>query len=219
MFGPRNRDQTWPISRLLEKLIMSKRWVKICVFGFVASMALLFTGCRENIMEERTGLVTMKGKPVTLVGQAVKVGQKAPDFEVTANDLSPVKLSSFAGKVCIIASVPSLDTAVCDLETRKFNEKAAQLGGDVVVLTISMDLPFAQKRWCGAAGIKNVQTLSDHRDASFGRAYGVLIKDLRLLARAVFVVDKKGVVRHLQIVPEIATEPDYDAVLKAVKEL
>ena len=198
---------------------MSKRWVAICVFGLVASIALTFTGCKENIMEERTGLVTMKGKPVTLVGQAVKVGQKAPDFEVTANDLSPVKLSSFAGKVCIIASVPSLDTSVCDLETRKFNEKAAQLGGDVVVLTISMDLPFAQKRWCGAAGIKNVQTLSDHRDASFGRAYGVLIKDLRLLARAVFVVDKKGVVRYLQIVPEIATEPDYDAVLKAVKEL
>jgi len=197
---------------------MSKRWV-ICIFGFVASMALLFTGCKENIMEERTGLVTMKGKPVALVGQAVKVGQKAPDFEVTANDLSPVKLSSFAGKVCIIASVPSLDTSVCDLETRKFNEKAAQLGSDVVVLTISMDLPFAQKRWCGAAGIKSVQTLSDHRDASFGRAYGVLIKDLRLLARAVFVVDKKGVVRYLQIVPEIATEPDYDAVLKAVKEL
>ena len=198
---------------------MSKRWVAICGFGLVASMALLFTGCRENIMEERKGLVTMKGKPVTLVGQAVKVGQKAPDFEVTANDLSPVKLSSFAGKVCIIASVPSLDTAVCDLETRKFNEKAAQLGGDVVVLTISMDLPFAQKRWCGAAGIKNVQTLSDYRDASFGNTYGVLIKDLRLLARAVFVVDKKGVVRYLQIVPEIATEPDYDAVIKVVKEL
>jgi thiol peroxidase len=198
---------------------MFKNCAVICVYGFVASMVLLFTGCKENIMEERKGLVTMKGKPVTLVGQAVKVGQKAPDFEVTANDLSPVKLSSFAGKVCIIASVPSLDTSVCDLETRKFNEKAAQLGGDVVVLTISMDLPFAQKRWCGAAGIKNVQTLSDHRDASFGRAYGVLIKDLRLLARAVFVVDKKGVVRYLQIVSEIATEPDYDAVLKAVKEL
>jgi thioredoxin-dependent peroxiredoxin len=198
---------------------MFKNCAVICVYGLVASMVLLFTGCRENIMEERKGLVTMKGKPVTLVGQTVKVGQKAPDFEVTANDLSPVKLSSFAGKVCIIASVPSLDTSVCDLETRKFNEKAAQLGGDVVVLTISMDLPFAQKRWCGAAGINNVQTLSDHRDASFGRAYGVLIKDLRLLARAVFVVDKKGVVRYLQIVPEIATEPDYDAVLKAVKEL
>jgi thiol peroxidase len=191
----------------------------ICVFGLAASTALLFTGCKENTMEERKGLVTMKGKPVTLVGQAVKVGQKAPDFEVTANDLSPVKFSSFAGKVCIIASVPSLDTSVCDMETRKFNEKASGLGSDVVVLTISMDLPFAQKRWCGAAGIKNVQTLSDYRDASFGNAYGVLIKDLRLLARAVFVVDKKGVVRYLQIVPEIATEPDYDAALKAAKEL
>ena len=198
---------------------MFRSWTAICVFGLAASMALMFTGCKENIMEERKGLVTMKGKPVTLVGQAVKVGQKAPDFEVTANDLSPVKFSSFAGKVCIIASVPSLDTSVCDMETRKFNEKAAELGSDVVVLTISMDLPFAQKRWCGAAGVKNVQTLSDYRDASFGNAYGVLIKDLRLLARAVFVVDKKGVVRYLQVVPEIATEPDYDAVLKAVREL
>ena len=198
---------------------MFRSWVVVSVCGLVASTALLFTGCKENIMEEQKGLVTMKGKPITLVGQAIKVGQKSPDFEVTANDLSPVKFSSFAGKVCIIASVPSLDTAVCDIETRKFNEKAAGLGSDVVVLTISMDLPFAQKRWCGAAGIKNVQTLSDYRDASFGNAYGVLIKDLRLLARAVFVVDKKGVVRYLQIVPEIATEPDYDAVLKAAKEL
>ena len=161
----------------------------------------------------------MKGKPITLLGPAIKVGQKAPDFEVVANDLSTVKFSSFAGKTCIIASVPSLDTSVCDMETRRFNEKAGQLGSDVVVLTISMDLPFAQKRWCGAAGVKNVVTLSDHRDASFGKTYGVLIKDLRLLARAVFVVDNKGVVRYVQIVPEIATEPDYDAALKAVKEL
>jgi len=161
----------------------------------------------------------MKGKPITLNGTAVKVGQKAPDFEVVANDLSTVKVSSFAGKTCIIASVPSLDTSVCDTETRRFNEEAGKLGGDVVVLTISMDLPFAQKRWCGAAGIKNIQILSDHRGASFGSAYGVLIKELRLLARAVFVVDKAGVVRYVQIVPEIATEPDYDAVLKAVKEL
>jgi thiol peroxidase len=198
------------------------RWCGVfAAFAAGLGVMVLLSGCivKEQAMEERTGIVTMKGKPITLIGPAIKVGQKAPDFEVTANDLSPVKLSSFAGKVCIIASVPSLDTSVCDLETRKFNEKAAQLGGDVVVLTISMDLPFAQKRWCGAAGIKNVQTLSDHRDASFGRAYGVLIKDLRLLARAVFVVDKKGVVRYLQIVPEIATEPDYDAVLKVVKEL
>jgi len=170
-------------------------------------------------MEERTGIVTMKSKPITLLGPAIKVGQKAPDFEVVANDLSTVKFSSFDGKTCVIASVPSLDTSVCDMETRRFNEKAGQLGSDVVVLTISMDLPFAQKRWCGAAGVKNVITLSDHRDASFGRAYGVLIKDLRLLARAVFVVDNKGVVRYVQIVPEIATEPDYDAALKAVKEL
>jgi len=170
-------------------------------------------------MEERTGIVTMKGKPITLVGQTVKVGQKAPDFEAVANDLSPVKLSSFAGKICIIASVPSLDTSVCNIETRRFNEEAGNLGSNVVALTISMDLPFAQKRWCGAAGVKNLQTLSDHRDASFGRAYGVLIKDLRLLARAVFVVDKAGIVRYVQIVPEIAQQPDYDAVLKAVKEL
>jgi thioredoxin-dependent peroxiredoxin len=198
---------------------MSRNFFVITMFVLLGLTLLAFNGCREQIMEERKGLVTMKGKPVTLVGQTVKVGQKAPDFEVTANDLSPVKFSSFAGKVCIIASVPSLDTSVCDMETRKFNEKAAQLGSDVAVLTISMDLPFAQKRWCGAAGIKNVQTLSDYRDASFGNAYGVLIKDLRLLARAVFVVDKKGVVRYLQIVPEIATEPDYDAALKAVEAL
>jgi thioredoxin-dependent peroxiredoxin len=199
--------------------VMSRKFVNSAMYGLVAATLLMFIGCREQIMEERKGLVTMKGKPVVLLGQAVKVGQNAPDFEVTANDLSPVKFSSYAGKVCIIASVPSLDTSVCDTETRKFNEKASQLGSDVVVLTISMDLPFAQKRWCGAAGIKNVQTLSDYREASFGMAYGVLIKDLRLLSRAVFVVDKKGVVRYLQIVPEIATEPDYEAALKAVKDL
>jgi thiol peroxidase len=198
---------------------MAKGYVAATLFGLVAPLTLLFGGCKENSMEERTGIVTMKGKPVTLIGPAIKVGQKAPDFEVVANDLSTVKFSSFAGKTCIIASVPSLDTSVCDMETRKFNEKAAQLGSDVVMLTISMDLPFAQKRWCGAAGIKNLQTLSDYRDASFGKAYGVLIKDLRLLARAVFVVDNKGIVRYVQIVPEIATEPDYDSALKAVQEL
>jgi thiol peroxidase len=199
---------------------MAETFMKKLRFVIVTAAIVFSAGCCKEIkMQERTGLVTMKGKPVTLLGPAVKIGQKAPDFEVVANDMSKVKLSSFAGKTIIIASVPSLDTAVCDTETRKFNEKAAGLGGDVVVLTISMDLPFAQKRWCGAAGIKNVQTLSDYRDASFGRAYGVLIKDLRLLARAVFVVDKKSVIRYEQIVPEIATEPDYDAALKAVKEI
>jgi thiol peroxidase len=202
-----------------KQLAMSKSYVVTRVFGLVAPMVLLFVGCKETVMVEQKGIVTMKGKPVMLTGTPVMVGQKAPDFEVVANDLSTVKLSSFAGKTCIIASVPSLDTSVCDMETRRFNEEAGKLGKDVVVLTISMDLPFAQKRWCGAAGIKNVQTLSDHRDAAFGRAFGVLIKELRLLARAVFVVDKAGVVRYVQIVPEIATEPDYNAVLKAIKEL
>jgi len=161
----------------------------------------------------------MNGSSLTLVGNKVEVGDSAPDFEIVANDLSPVKFSSFRGKVCIISSVPSLDTAVCDTMTRRFNEEAGNLGDDVVVLTISMDLPFAQERWCGAAGVKNVQTLSDHRDASFGKAFGVLIKELRLLARAVFVVDKEGVVRHIQIVDELTNEPDYEAALKAAKEL
>ena len=170
-------------------------------------------------MQEEEPVVTMKGETLTLVGNKVKVGEPAPDFEVIANDLSSVKLSSFLGKVCIISSVPSLDTPVCDTMTRRFNEEAGRLGNDVSVLTVSMDLPFAQKRWCGAAGVKNVQTLSDHRDASFGTVFGVLIKELRLLARAVFVVDKDGVVKHAQIVKELTNEPDYEAALKATKEL
>jgi len=171
-------------------------------------------------MGERTGLVTMKGSPLTLVGNAMKVGQKAPDAKLVANDLSAVDLSSLCrGKVCIVTSVPSLDTPVCDLETRRFNEEAGKLGDDVIILAISMDLPFAQKRWCGAAGVKNVRTLSDHREAAFGKAYGVLIKELRLLARAVFVSDKQGVIRYVELVKELGSEPNYEAALKAAKEL
>ncbi|MDI6448283.1 thiol peroxidase [Anaerobaca lacustris] len=170
-------------------------------------------------MQERTGLVTSKGNPVTLLGPEVKVGQPAPDVELTANDLSTVKLSSFKGKVCIIASVPSLETSVCDTETRRFNEAASKMGDDVAVLAVSMDLPFAQARWCGAAGVKNVQTLSDHRDAAFGASYGVLIKGLRLLARAVFVVDRQGVVRYTELVKEVGSEPDYEAALAAAGQL
>jgi thiol peroxidase len=170
-------------------------------------------------MKERKGLITMKGSPLTLVGNEVKVGEPAPDFEVLDNNLKPVKLSSFHSKICIISSVPSLDTSVCDMETRRFNEEAGKLGSDVVVLTISMDLPFAQKRWCGAAGVKNVQTLSDYRDASFGRAYGVLIKELRLLARAVFVLDRDGIIRYMQIVDELTNEPDYETALKVARGL
>ena len=170
-------------------------------------------------MKSQKDTVTMKGKSLTLLGNHVNVGDKAMDFEVIANDLSAVKFSSFRGKICVISSVPSLDTSVCDMQTRRFSREAAELGDDVVVLTISVDLPFAQKRWCGAAGVKNVQTLSDHRDTSFGKAFGVLIKELRLLARAVFVVDKDGVIRYIQIVDELSHEPDYEPVIKAVKGL
>lgn len=176
-------------------------------------------GDKEDSMKERAGLVTSKGNPLTLLGTEAKVGDKAPDFAALDTDLSLVKFSSFQGKVSILCSVPSLDTPVCDLETRRFNEEAGKLGNDVVVLTVSMDLPFAQKRWCGAAGVVNLKTLSDHRDASFGMAYGVLIKELRLLARAVFVVDREGIIRYVQLVKEISNEPDYDSVLKAVRGL
>jgi thiol peroxidase len=170
-------------------------------------------------MAERPGAITMKGNPLTLVGREVQVGEKAPDFEVIANDLSLFRFSSLKGKVAIICAVPSLDTPTCNIETRWFNEEAARLGPDVEILTISMDLPFAQKRWCGAAGVDWVKTYSDHRDAAFGMAYGVLIKELRLLARAVFLVDKGGVVRYVQLVKELSTEPNYDEVLQAVGKL
>jgi len=170
-------------------------------------------------MTERKDVITFKGNPLTLVGNPLKVGDTAPDAEVLANDSSAVKLSGFRGKICVICSVPSLDTPVCDIQTRKFNKQAASLGDDIVVLTISMDLPFAQKRWCGSANVKSVQTLSDHRKAEFGNAFGVLIKELRLLARTVFVVDAKGIIRYIQIVDELTDEPDYKAALKAVKEI
>jgi thiol peroxidase len=203
-----------------------KRSIKNSVWLAILAVATITAaGCddpngdKEKPMQERTGLVTMKGNPITLVGPEVKVGQPASDVELTANDLSTVKLSSFKGKVCILLAVPSLDTGVCDTETRRFNEAAAGLGDDVAVVAVSMDLPFAQARWCGAAGVKNVQTLSDYRDAAFGTSYGVLIKGLRLLARAVFVVDKEGVVRYTELVKEIASEPDYDAALTAAKKL
>jgi len=170
-------------------------------------------------MAERPGIITMKGKPLTLLGPEVKVGDPAPDFIAVANDLSDFRFASLHGQVCVICSVPSLDTPVCDIETRRFNDEAAGLGSAIKLLTISMDLPFAQKRWCGAAGVENLKTYSDHRDAAFGLAYGVLIKELRLLARAVFVVDQGGQVRYVQIVPELSREPDYEAVLQAVRQL
>ena len=170
-------------------------------------------------MEEHTGAITMKGNPLTLVNNLPQVGQSAPGFEVVGNDLLPVKLSSFRGKVCVISSVPSLDTPICDMQTRRFNQEAENLGPDTSILTISMDLPFAQKRWCGASGVERVVTLSDHRQAEFGTGYGVLIKELRLLARAVFIVDREGIVQYVQLVKEVAEEPDYNAVLDALKKV
>jgi len=170
-------------------------------------------------MQEHSGAITMKGNPLTIVGTELAAGDSAPDVAVLDNDLNPVKLSSFKGKVCVLSAVPSLDTPICDMQTRKFNDEAGKLGDDVVILTISMDLPFAQKRWCGAAGVDKVATLSDHREAAFGEAYGVLIKELRLLARVIFVVDKEGTVQYIQLVKEVTEEPDYDAVLEAVKNL
>ena len=163
--------------------------------------------------------ITFKGNPMTLVGPELKEGDAAPDFNVVDNSLAPVNLASYAGKVKIISAVPSLDTPVCDTETRRFNQEAAGLPENVAVLTISVDLPFAQKRWCGAAGIDRVVTLSDYRDRSFGLGYGVFIDELKLLARSIFVVDGSNVIRYIQHVPEVTQEPDYAAVLAAVRQL
>jgi thiol peroxidase len=170
-------------------------------------------------MKETDNTVLMRGNPLTLVGSALKVGDSAPDFMVVDNDMKPISLKDFAGKALIISSVPSLDTPVCDMETRRFNTEASNLDAGMRILTISMDLPFAQKRWCGAAGVDQVVTLSDHRQASFGEAFGVLIKELRLLARAVFVLDAGHIIRYIQLVREISEEPDYEAVLAAAKNI
>lgn len=169
--------------------------------------------------QERTGVITFKGGPLTLIGPEITVGQKAPDYQLLANDLSTVSLGDSKGKVRLISVVPSLDTPVCDQQTRRFNEEAGALPDGVAVLTVSADLPFAQGRYCGAAGIDKIQTLSDHRDVSFGTSYGVLIKELRLLARAIFVVDKEDTVRHVEYVKEVVEHPDYDAALAAAKQL
>lgn len=160
--------------------------------------------------------VTFKGNPVTLLGAEVKVGDLAPDFQVLANNLTPVTLENSKGHVRLISVVPSIDTGVCDQQTRRFNEEAANLEG-VKVLTISVDLPFAQSRWCGAAGIENVEMLSDHRDLSFGQAYGVAIESLRLLTRAIFVIDSNDKVTYVEYVSEATNHPDYEAAIAAAK--
>lgn len=169
-------------------------------------------------MADRSGLVTFKGDPLTLTGEgAVKEGDKAPDFSVYKNLKEKVSLSDYAGKTVVLNVVPSLDTPVCSNQTNRFNKEASALGDDVVVLTLSMDLPLAQARWCGANDAKAVVTASDWRDREFGNKYGLIMKELGLLARTVIVIGKDGTVKHLQIVPEMATEPDYDKVLATLK--
>ena len=167
--------------------------------------------------EERTGVCTFAGQPVTLVGPELKAGDKAPEFEVLDNARKKVTLADSKGKVRIIATAPSLDTGVCDAQTRKFNEEAAAVGEHVVVLTISADLPFAQKRWCGAAGVERVQTLSDHLSMSFGTAYGTYMKEVRLEARAAFVVDSSDHVVYAAYMPAADVTIDYDAVVAAAR--
>lgn len=171
--------------------------------------------CCDNA-KENAGIITFKGQPMTLLGDIRKVGDAAPDFTVAKNDLTPASLSDYKGRKRIIASVPSLDTGVCDMETRRFNKEAAN-HPNVQILTISMDLPFAQGRWCGAAGVKDLVTLSDYMSADFGLKYGLLIKELKLLTRAVMVVDEGGVIKYLEIVPEVTNQPNYEAALAAVK--
>lgn len=161
--------------------------------------------------------ITFHNDPVTILGNEVSVGDNAPDFTVLANDLSPVTFSDLKGTVRLISVVPSLDTGVCSVQTKRFNDEATSLGEDVSVLTVSADLPFAQKRWSAAEGIEAVQTLSDHRDLSFGEAYGVIIEELRLLTRAIFVVDKDDKVTYVEYVAEATDHPDYEKAIAAVK--
>ncbi len=159
----------------------------------------------------------MRGNPLTLIGPALAAGDKAPDFKLVDNSLKDVTLADTGGQVRIISVVPSLDTPVCDAQTKRFNEEAAKLPG-VNIITVSMDLPFAQKRWCGAFGVDKIKMLSDHRDGSFGSSYGTLIKDLRIESRAIFVLDKANVIRHVEYVKEVADHPNYDTALTAAKD-
>lgn len=168
---------------------------------------------------ERKGIVTIKGNPLTLIGPELKTGSKAPDFTVVDGTLKNISLKDFAGKIKVVSVTPSLDTPVCDMQARRFNQEAANLPDNVVVLNISMDLPFAISRFCATAGIDRVKTFSDHRDASFGAAYGVLTKELRLLARSIFIIDKDNIIKYAEIVPELTNHPDYEKALGIVKKL
>lgn len=170
-------------------------------------------------MEERRGVATFQGSDVTLLGKELKVGDRAPDFRVVDGNLADVTLADFKGKVKIICTVPSLDTPVCSSEVRRFNREAAILGDEIVLIAVSLDLPFAQSRWCAAKVVERVRLLSDYREKSLGLAYGVLVRELQLLSRAVFVLDAENTLRHIELVAEIGDEPDYDAAIAVAKGL
>lgn len=170
-------------------------------------------------MAQERQTATFKGNPITLVGPELKVGDTAPDFTLNKNLVETASLQDYAGKIKLISVVPSLDTGVCDAQTRRFNQEADSLGDNVVILTVSADLPFAQARWCGASGIEGVITLSDYKNNSFGEAYGVLIKEFAIDYRAIFVVDADNKIRYVEYLNEMTEHPDYDKALTAVKEL
>jgi len=170
-------------------------------------------------METCTKKVTLGGKELTLEGNCLKTGDKAPNFTLADNDLNPKTLSDFNQKTIILSTVPSLDTPTCDLETKTFNNKAAELSDDIIILTVSKDLPFAQKRWCAARGVDKVITLSDYKGSDFSKNYGVLIKELNLLTRAIYIIDKKGIIRYKQFVEEVSKEPNYEEVISSAKKI
>ncbi|SDX18572.1 thiol peroxidase [Paenibacillus sp. CF384] len=169
--------------------------------------------------QERTGVATLKGNPLTLIGPELKIGDQAPDFQLNKSLVEVVSLKDFAGKVKLVSVVPSIDTGVCDAQTRRFNEEAATLGDNVAVLTVSVDLPFAQARWCGAAGVDKVVLLSDYKNNNFGEAYGVLIKDLHLDMRAIFVIDSNDTIQYVEVLSEMTEHPNYENAINAVKAL
>jgi thiol peroxidase len=172
---------------------------------------------KADEVQERAGGTTLKGNAMTLLGPELKPGDQAPEFEAVSDTLQPVTLATTGKNVRIFSVVPSLDTPVCDAQTKRFNEEAAGLP-NVNIYTVSMDLPFAQKRWCGAFGIDKVKMLSDHKTGSFGEHYGTLIKELRIESRAIFVVDKNNTVRHAEYVKEVGEHPNYEAALKAARQ-
>lgn len=168
---------------------------------------------------ERRGKITFMGNPLTLIGKERKIGEKADDFTVLDKELKEISLRDFTGKIKLISITPSLDTPVCDIQARRFNQEAAKLPDDVIIMNISMDLPFAISRFCTVAGVDKVNAYSDHREASFGNAYGVLIKELRLLARSIFIIDRDDTVRYIEIVPELSNQPDYEKALAELQKI